>query len=133
MFASKGVSQFVATIFMVALSSSAVLQAADKDHGHDSKKGGMSGASMEMHQSMMKDMKEMQGMKPSGNMDRDFAMMMKHHHMQAVKMGEHELKHGKDQKMRDMAQKIIDSQKKEIAEFDAWLKANPHESAKGHK
>lgn len=133
MFARKTVSQVVATVFLIALSSSASVNAADKEQGHDSKKGSMSGSSMEMHQSMMKDMKEMQGMKPSGNMDRDFAMMMRQHHMQAVKMGEHELKHGKDQKMRDMAQKIIDSQKKEIAEFDEWLKANPHGSAKGHK
>lgn len=133
MFSGKAVSQFVATIFMVALSSSAFVRAADKEHGHDSKKGGMSGPSMEMHNSMMQGMKEMQGMKPSGTMDRDFAMMMRHHHMMGIKMAEHELQTGKDAKMRDMAQKIKDTQKKEIAEFDDWLKANPHGSAKGHK
>ena len=103
------------------------VNAADKgDHAHESsKKGGTPGPSMEMHQSMMKGMKEMQGMKPSGNMDHDFAMMMRQHHQQALQMAQFELKHGKDQKMRDMAQKIMDSQKKEIAEFDEWLKAHP--------
>lgn len=85
-----------------------------------------SGPSMEMHQSMMKGMKEMQGMKPSGNMDRDFAMMMRHHHVQAMEMAQYELTHGKDAKMREMAQKILDSQKKEIAEFDEWLKSGAH-------
>lgn len=50
---------------------------------------------------------------------------MRQHHMSGVRMAEYELKNGKDQKMRDMAQKIMDAQKKEIAEFDQWLKANP--------
>ena len=85
---------------------------------------------MEMHKSMMKGMKEMQGMKPSGNMDHDFAMMMRHHHMQGVEMAQHQLKHGKDPKMREMAQKIVDSQKKEIAEFDEWMKSSSHSTGK---
>ena len=107
-----------------------MVQAAEKSEAaHDSsKKGGMSGPSMEMHQSMMKGMKEMQGMKPSGNMDHDFATMMRAHHQQALQMAQFELKHGKDEKMRSMAQKIVDGQKKEIAEFDEWLKAHPHGS-----
>ena len=35
--------------------------------------------------------------------------------------------HGKDPKTKEMARKIIASQKKEIAEFDKWL------ASKGHK
>jgi uncharacterized protein (DUF305 family) len=93
--------------------------------GHEMGTKGMgSGASMDMHHSMMQGMKEMQSMKPSGDMDRDFATMMRHHHQQGVRMAEYELKNGKDKKMRDMAQKIMDTQKKEIAEFDEWLKSN---------
>ena len=92
-------------------------------HDEPASKGGASGASMEMHKNMMRGMKEMQGMKPSGNMDHDFAMMMRHHHQQGIEMAQHQLKHGKDAKMREMAQKIVDSQKKEIAEFDEWMKS----------
>ena len=53
-----------------------------------------------------------------------FCDVMRHHHQQGALLAQHELPHGKDQKMRDMAQKIIDTQKKESAEFDEWLKAN---------
>ena len=101
------------------------------EHGHDaSPKSGAAGPSMDMHESMMKGMKEMQAMKPTGNVDHDFAIMMRHHHMQGIRMAEYELKHGKDAKMREMAQKIIGSQSKEIAEFDEWIKSSPRGSAK---
>jgi uncharacterized protein (DUF305 family) len=118
---------------LATLPMSFAVYAAEKgNQGHDSSmKGGMSGPSMEMHHSMMKGMKEMDGMKPSGNVDRDFATMMRLHHAQALQMAQVELQHGKDQKMRDMAQKIIDGQKKEIAEFDEWLKANPAPKSAG--
>ena len=77
--------------------------------------------SMDMHKSMMKGMKDMGAMKSSGNTDHDFAMMMKKHHESALDMAQVELQHGKDEKMRSMAKKIIESQKKEIKEFDEWL------------
>jgi len=75
-----------------------------------------------MHRMMMQGMKEMETIKPSGNMDLDFALMMRQHHAQALRMAQHELDHGKDAKMRAMAKSIIESQKKEIEEFDTWLK-----------
>ena len=101
-----------------------VANAADQgEHGHDSKTS-MKGPSMQMHMSMMKGMKEMQSMKPTGNMDRDFAVMMRHHHQQGVQMAQMQLEHGKDPKMREMAQKMIDTQQKEIADFDQWLKSS---------
>ncbi len=77
--------------------------------------------SMDMHKAMMKGMKDMGAMKSSGNIDHDFAMMMKMHHQSALDMAEVELQQGKDPKMRSMAKKIIESQKKEIKEFDQWL------------
>lgn len=125
---SRALSVCLAVAFAVA----APLPTASA-HEDASSKSAHSGNSMEMHKNMMKGMKEMQGMKPSGNMDHDFAMMMRHHHQQGVEMAQHELKHGKDPKMREMAQKILDSQKKEIAEFDEWMKSNPRASGmKGH-
>lgn len=76
-------------------------------------------------QSMMSGMKQMQDMKPIGDTDKDFAMMMRMHHQKAVDMGQIELEHGKSPQMRSMARKIIAAQKKEISEFDQWIKMHP--------
>lgn len=76
--------------------------------------------------SMMADMNEkMAMMKPSGNVDVDFAMAMRVHHQAAVTMAEAELQNGKDPQMRVMAKDIIDAQKKEIAVFDKFLAKHP--------
>ena len=105
-------------IAFLTASSVAVAQPADKGHAH-----GASTGSKEMHDSMMRGAKEMQAMRMSGDVDKDFAMMMKKHHEDGVKMAQVQLSKGKDAKMQEMARKIVDAQKKEIAEFDEWLKA----------
>ena len=106
---TRGLAHVVAALVIASLPFSAAVHAADKsagsaEHGHKASesKSGMSGSSIEMHSSMMKGMKEMQGMKPSGNMNRDFAMMMRHHHTMGIKMAQHELQYGKDERMREM-------------------------------
>lgn len=92
--------------------------AQDSMNGH-----GMSG--MPMQGPMMKAMEhsdnQMKSMRESGNIDRDFAMMMRAHHQGSIAMAQAELESGKDPEMRRVAQKIINSQKKEIAQFDKWL------------
>ncbi len=75
----------------------------------------------DMKASMMKGMDGMQKMPMSGDTDKDFAMMMKMHHQQALNMAEMELAHGKSVEMKSMARQIIVAQKKEIAQFDKWL------------
>ena len=75
----------------------------------------------DMKGSMMMGMEEMQKMPMSGNTDKDFAMMMKIHHQQALNMAEMQLKTGKSPEMKAMAKQIIVAQKKEIAQFDKWL------------
>lgn len=77
-----------------------------------------------MRDSMMNMQKRMNAFEASGDPDRDFAAMMRMHHMGAVDMAEFELKHGKDPEMRQMAKEIITAQKSEIAKFDAWLAAH---------
>ena len=74
-----------------------------------------------MKQSMMMGMDGMQKMQMTGDTDKDFAMMMKMHHQQAVDMAQMELKDGKSPEMKKMAKQIISAQKKEIAMFDKWL------------
>lgn len=94
--------------------------------------GGMGGASapmhggaghMDMHESMRRGAQAMQDMKPTGDVDRDFATMMRMHHQQAVEMSQAYLKQAKSPEMKQMAQKIIRDQKREIAQFDKWLRA----------
>jgi len=79
----------------------------------------------EMHhqlgESMKSMMEKMNKMKMTGNTDKDFVMMMIPHHECAVSMAEAELAHGKQMELKKMAQNIISDQKKEIAEFNAWL------------
>ena len=75
----------------------------------------------DMRGAMMKGMDSMQKMPMSGDVDKDFAMMMKMHHQQALDMAQMELAQGKSTEMKAMARKIITAQKKEIAQFDAWL------------
>ena len=75
----------------------------------------------DMKASMMMGMDGMQKMQMSGNVDKDFAMMMKMHHQQALNMAEMELASGKSAEMKAMARQIIVAQKKEIAQFDKWL------------
>ncbi|WP_237174025.1 DUF305 domain-containing protein [Paracandidimonas lactea] len=87
-----------------------------------------SGMSMDMRGSMMEMRKSMDAMKPSGDIDYDFAAMMRVHHQGAVDMAELELKKGQDPEMKQMAKEIIAAQKKEIAKFDEWLAAHPKPS-----
>lgn len=77
--------------------------------------------SHDMKASMMMGMDGMQKMTMSGDTDKDFAMMMKVHHQQALTMAEMELAHGQSPEMKTMAKQIITAQKKEIAQFDKWL------------
>ena len=81
---------------------------------------GMMG-SEDMKKSMMMGMDGMNKMTMSGDIDKDFAMMMKIHHQQAVDMSEMQMAHGKSTEMKAMAKQIIAAQKKEIATFDRWL------------
>ena len=59
--------------------------------------------------------------KMTGNVDMDFAMMMKVHHNGAIEMSKGELGDGKVYDLKKMAQQIIEEQNKEIKQFDEWL------------
>lgn len=52
-------------------------------------------------------MTEMKNMKKSGNVDKDFVMMMIPHHQSAVRMAEDQIEHGQYIEFKKMAQKII--------------------------
>ena len=112
-------------VSILAFSFTAIAQAdmtSDKpmNMSHDDMQQNTMG-SEDMKQSMKAGMDSMQKMEMSGDMDKDFAMMMKIHHQGALDMAKMELAHGKSPAMKAMAKKIIAAQKKEIAEFDRWL------------
>lgn len=60
---------------------------------------------------MMRDM----AIKPTGNIDRDFVAMMNPHHQGAIDMAVIELRYGKNEQLRRIAQEIIVDQMQEIA------------------
>ena len=78
-----------------------------------------------MAHSMMSGMDNMKKMKSTGDVDKDFAMMMKMHHEGALDMAKIQLATGKSPELKKMAKEIIASQTKEIARFDKWLKNHP--------
>jgi hypothetical protein len=60
---------------------------------------------------MMVDM----GIRPSGDVDTDFVAMMVPHHQGAIAMAQAELRYGRNEPLRRMAQEIIVTQLQEIA------------------
>ena len=86
---------------------------------HD--KGGQ--ALMQANERMMD---AMQGMEPTGDTDKDFAMMMIDHHKGAIDMAKVQLEHGDDPELRALAEKIIADQEKEISQMQEWLSRQPH-------
>ncbi|RZN32375.1 DUF305 domain-containing protein [Bradyrhizobium sp. Leo121] len=60
---------------------------------------------------MMNDME----IKPTGDVDRDFVAMMSPHHQGAIDMAISELRYGKNEQLRRIAQEIIVDQMQEIA------------------
>lgn len=76
---------------------------------------------MVMHNAMSGMMQQMKSMKPTGDSDYDFAMMMKHHHQGAVDMAKAELDGGSDETMKQYAQKIMNDQQNEINQFDQFV------------
>lgn len=83
----------------------------------------------EAHTSLMMGMdqtnKDMMMGQMATDIDVAFACSMIPHHQAAINMAKAELQYGDDDWAKQAAQKIIDAQEKEIAEFKAWLEKQP--------
>jgi hypothetical protein len=71
-------------------------------------------AFMAENQAAMDQMMAGMAIKPSGDVDRDFAAMMIPHHKGAIDMAQAELRHGHNEQLRRIAQEIIVEQQQEI-------------------
>jgi uncharacterized protein (DUF305 family) len=100
--------------FMIAVMGASLAAMAQNT---DEVKKAFKEANDKMHQDMM--------MEPSGDADKDFAMMMIPHHEGAIAMAKAELQYGKDPQLRVMAEKIIAAQEAEIAELRKWQSEHP--------
>jgi Domain of unknown function (DUF305) len=67
---------------------------------------------------------------PSGDIDRDFAQMMIPHHQGAIDMALVLLKHGRDERLKRLAQSIIVEQGQEIAYMRSLLAAPAGKTSK---
>jgi hypothetical protein len=63
----------------------------------------------------MHKMTDAMAIQPSGDVDRDFVAMMVPHHQGAIDMAHAELRYGRNERLRRLAQEIIVTQGQEIA------------------
>jgi uncharacterized protein (DUF305 family) len=77
-----------------------------------------------MHEAMNQMMQQMQSMKPTGDADYDFAMMMKLHHQSAVDMAKEVVEGSTDAAVKQHAQRTVNEQQNEISIFDEFLKSH---------
>lgn len=83
------------------------------------------GASQSMMDSMNRMQQDMQAMRPTGNPDQDWAMMMRRHHQAAIDMSRAYRPSARDQETARMADKVIEEQTREIAQLDDWMRRHP--------
>jgi uncharacterized protein (DUF305 family) len=62
---------------------------------------------------------------PSGDIDRDFALMMIPHHQGAIDMARAELQYGSDETLRRIAQGMVVEQQQEITAMRMTLERHP--------
>jgi hypothetical protein len=67
------------------------------------------------NEAAMNNMMAAMTVKPSGSVDEDFVAMMVPHHQGAIDMAQAELRYGRNEQLRRLAQEIIVTQQQEIA------------------
>ena len=70
-------------------------------------------------------------MQMTGNVEHDFMATMRQHHLHGIELAKVALKHTKDAKVRQFAQKTIKTQQRDVKELDAWLAKHPAKGSGG--
>lgn len=104
---------------LIALSATPALADSQGQHGHAT--GDSSRAHQSMQDAMSSGMNKMMSMKSTGDVDRDFATMMKGHHEMAIDMAKTEMDKGKSPELKGMAEQIIKDSRRDIQKIDRWL------------
>jgi len=86
----------------------------------------------DLHKAMTKMMQKMESMKMTGDPDHDFAMMMAEHHQGSIDMSEIIVASGKDQKIKALAQSILDKQPREQEQLRSHSKPETHDAPAAH-
>jgi uncharacterized protein (DUF305 family) len=73
------------------------------------------GAFVAENEAAMSKMMAAMAAEPSGDVDKDFVATMVPHHQGAIEMAQAELRHGRNERLRRIAQEIIVDQTQEIA------------------
>jgi len=69
----------------------------------------------------MEDMMPHMHMQMSGDTDKDFASLMSAHLQGAIDIAKAEIEYGKDPQLRELAQRIVDTQGKDVKLLLEWL------------
>lgn len=127
----KIITHQISLILFLSLSCYQVLaqsKITDPHAGHGSHQGHTSSASSKAtistkkYQQINDNMHKSMDIKFTGDADKDFLAAMIPHHQGAVDMAEVVIQHGKNPKIRQLAQEIIAMQKKEITDMKQLLK-----------
>jgi hypothetical protein len=102
---SRPRTALVATVLVIGLSGAAWVFAANGDEA----------PFLAENAAAMSKMMTAMAVKPSGDVDQDFVATMAPHHQGAIEMAQAELRHGRNEQLRRIAQEIIVDQTQEIA------------------
>jgi hypothetical protein len=102
---SRPRTALVATVLVIGLSGAAWVFAANDDEA----------PFLAENAAAMSKMMAAMTVKPSGDVDQDFVATMAPHHQGAIEMAQAELRHGRNEQLRRIAQEIIVDQTQEIA------------------
>ena len=83
--------------------------------GVTSRAGSLEAKFMSENSAAMAKMMSAMKVRPSGDVDADFVAMMVPHHQGAIDMAQAQLRYGRDEQLRRIAQEIIVTQQAEIA------------------
>jgi uncharacterized protein (DUF305 family) len=73
------------------------------------------------------------GVRLTGDVDKDFVLLMQAYQQTGLNVARIEAQGGKDPKMRELAARIIGAQERELAQFKEWLTAPSPSPGPGRK